>query len=268
MIRVDSTPQVRFGWPVDGHVHFHRLAAVGPTLDAAAANFRSAGPQTEGWLGAVLLTQTSGERVFEALQSGSTIDGWKLSAPELEPESLIARKGTSSLAVVCGRQVRAADGLEILALGTLETFPDGLPFEEAVIAVRRSGALTVIPWGFGKWFGKRGKRVKSLLTTLGTHETFVGDNGSRINLFGKPALIRASERRGFRLLPGTDPFPVNGDHRRVGRLGFLVDTIPSAAAPWKELRTWLLERTLSPVPYGTALSPIAFLRNQVGIRLH
>ena len=255
-------------WPVDGHVHFHARAAVGPTLDAAAANFRAAGARVDGWLGGVLLTQAYRERVFEELQKFTTIAGWTLIPAQDEPETLIARQGASSLAVICGRQVRSAEGLEVLALGTRKVFPDGLPFGEAVEAVHRSGALAVIPWGFGKWLGERRKRVEKTLESLGTEVLFVGDNGGRLALLGQPALVRESERRGFRVLPGSDPFPFAGGHRRVGQFGFMADIEPSESAPWRGLRRWLLERKESPRPYGNATGLLNFAFNQVGIQVY
>ena len=255
-------------WPIDGHVHFHSQAAVGPTLDAAAKNFRAAGGPSEGWLGGILLTQASGERVFELLKPSTAIAGWTLTAVQEEPETLIARQGSSSLAVICGRQVRSTEGLEVLALGTREVFRDGLPFDQAVEAVRRSGALTVIPWGFGKWLGERGKRVKKTLDLLGTQGLFVGDNGSRLGLFGQPALVRASEQRGFRVLPGTDPFPFAGGYRKVGSFGFIAELNPAESAPWHGLRAWLMEQAVSPEPYGRASGPFEFVFNQVGIQVY
>lgn len=255
-------------WPIDGHVHFHSQAAIGPTLDAAAANFRAAGGSPDGWLGGMLLTQAAGERVFESILSPAEIGGWTLTAAQEEPETLIARRGGSMMAIVCGRQVRAKDGLEVLALGTGETIPDGLPFAEAVEAVRRSRALTAIPWGFGKWMGQRGRRVESTLRSLGNEALFVGDNRGRLNLLGLPALVRASGRQGFRVLPGSDPFPFAGGYRKVGSFGFFAEVNPSEAAPWRELRAWLMERTDSPQPYGRASGLFDFVFSQTGIQFY
>jgi len=256
------------GWPVDGHVHFHLLDAAAPTLDAAARHFCRVGGGREGLLGALLLTQTSTERVFEALEADGGRGSWTFAAVPGEPETLVARRGADSVAVVCGRQVRAADGLEVLALGTRQEFPDGLPFPEALAAVRSSGALTVIPWGFGKWLGARGRRVEQALETVGQEAVFVGDNGSRLSLAGQPALVRAAQQRGFRVLPGTDPFPFAGGYRRVGQFGFLADIEPAEVAPWRTLREWLLARPASPRPYGQATGPMTFAFNQVGIQFY
>jgi hypothetical protein len=256
------------GWPVDGHVHFHDVAAVAPTLEAAARNFRAAGGRSPGLLGALLLTQSARERVFEALQGVERSGDWTIGSLPDEPETLLARHGERTIAIVCGRQVRAADGLEVLGLGTLQAFPDGLPFDEAVETVRRSGALTVVPWGFGKWNGARGRRVQSLLSRVGPREVLLGDNGSRLSWLGLPSLLRSSQRRGFRLLPGTDPFPFAGGHRRVGQFGFLADCRPSPAAPWRGLRAWLEACAESPPAYGEATGPIRFVFNQAGIQIY
>jgi hypothetical protein len=196
------------------------------------------------------------------------MSGWAFVRAQDEPETLIARKGPSAIAVTCGRQVRAADGLEVLALGTREEYPDGLPFDEAVEAVLRSGALTVIPWGFGKWLGERGTCVTKTLESHGARALFVGDNASRLGMLGRPARIRASERRGFRVLPGTDPFPFAGGHRQVGAFGFLAGLVPSESAPWRGLRAWLMEQVDSPQPYGRASGPMRFVLNQVGIQAY
>jgi hypothetical protein len=255
-------------WPVDGHVHFHRPDRVAATLDAAARNFRAAGKRAQGFLGALLLTQAAREEVFESLAGTSSIDGWRLEPAAGEAESLIARKYSSAIAVVCGRQVRAADGLEVLGLGTRAVFPDGLPFADAIETVRGSGALTVIPWGFGKWLGRRGKAVEDAFSSRTRRELFVGDNGSRLDLLGRPSLVRTLEARGFHVLPGTDPFPFAAGERRVGGFGMYAEFVPDIATPWRQLRAWLEDRAASPEPYGRATGAARFAYNQFGIQVY
>jgi len=258
----DSCPR----WPVDGHVHFHEVDRVAPTLDAAAQNFREQGPVSGGLSGVVLLAQTANERVYEALAAGGQTAGWTITAAADERETLVARKGPTAIAIVCGRQVRTAEGLEVLALGSVSVFPDGLPFGQTVEQVAGSGAITVLPWGFGKWLGDRGAQVRSVLDRIGNETLFLGDNGGRPALMGVPALIRQSAGRGFRVLPGTDPLPVAGDHDRVGQFGFLVKASSSERAPWNTLRGWLLARHDSPEPYGRACGVLRFAVNQARLR--
>ena len=260
-------PPLQLHWPVDGHVHFHSLNRVEPTLDAAAAHFRVQGGRTEGLLGALLLTQTSGEQVFESLQAGHQAGAWSIAPASDEPESLIARRGPVAVAIVCGRQVRAADGLEVLGLGTCQTYPDGLPFTEAVKRVHESSALMVLPWGFGKWVGERGRRVERVLDTHGPSEVFLGDNGNRMAAFGLPKLLRTGQQKGFRVLPGTDPFPLPRTPGRVGAFGFCSAIEPPATAPWRALRHWLIAQSDSPPAYGNAVGPLRFVHDQIGLRL-
>jgi hypothetical protein len=254
--------------PVDAHVHFHDALRVAPTLEAAAMNFKAVGRRVDGFLGVLLLTQSNTERVFETLQESPRAGDWQLGPASDETETLIAHRGSESIAVVCGRQLRTAEGLEVLALGTRASFPDGLPLAHAIASVQDSGAITVLPWGFGKWLGERGRQIEQAFARGAPERLFAGDNGGRVESLPMPRLIRKSAARGFRVLPGSDPFPFAGDHRRVGGFGFMAATELPLSAPWKALRTWILESTGSPSPYGRGCDPLRFVFNQVGIQLY
>jgi hypothetical protein len=256
------------GVPVDGHVHFHSSDLVAKTLDAAASNFAAVSAAPRGIRGVLLLTQAFGERVFEELADGPERGGWRFDRARTEPETLLGRKRDVALAIVCGRQVRAANGLEVLALGTCREFADGGEVERVIAEVQAVGAMAVVPWGFGKWLGKRGKRVRSALESAGVDVVSVGDNGSRLAMWSVPALIRQFEAEGFRVLPGTDPFPFGGDYRRVGAFGFLADLDLDEAAPWRSLRAWLQSSSKSPRHFGKASAPLRFVLNQVGVQVY
>ena len=258
----------RLRWPVDGHVHFHELDRVAPTLDAAATNFRAVRPSSDGLLGALLLSQTVGETVFEELLGAGHAGEWTFSQVRGEEESLIARRGHWAVVIVCGRQVRTSNGLEILALGTRDVFADGLPFAESVNAVQKSGALTVLPWGFGKWTGARRRQVESALNADTGRGLLLGDNGGRPWLMGSPSLIRRYRQRGFGVLPGTDPLWLSTDHRRAGSFGFLAEIAPNETAPWRELRAWIATAGASLESYGRACGAVRFTLNQLGLRLN
>jgi hypothetical protein len=216
----------------------------------------------------LLLTQAAGERVFEQLVGGTERGGWRLERVAAEPETVLASKHDVAIAIVCGRQVKSRNGLEVLALGTCREFPDGREIEEAITEVRESGAMAVIPWGFGKWLGERGTRVRTVLDANGESAVSVGDNGGRLAVWGVPALVRDSERRGFRVVPGTDPFPFGGDYRRVGAFGFLAEADIELAAPWRSLRAWLESSPRSPRCFGAACGPVRFFVNQVGMQFY
>ncbi|MCK8516808.1 hypothetical protein M0534_10815 [Methylonatrum kenyense] len=254
--------------PVDGHVHFYAIERAAPTLNAALANFLALGRPDTQYVGTLILTQSSRENVFETMAARSSCGGWMLSRSRSEPHSLIAERGGRAIAVICGRQIRCDNGLEVAALGTTDAFPDGQPLGETLARVRDSAALAVIPWGFGKWSGKRGKAVEQVLQCHTPDSLAVGDNGGRLRLAGEPSLIRKARDIGYKVLPGSDPFPCGDDFRRVGAFGFLIGLVPSTASPWRDISRWLKAQKKSPDGYGQAVNPARFLANQIGIRLH
>jgi hypothetical protein len=167
--------------PVDAHVHFHTRARVGGTLNAAISNFATlhhAG--TCNGPGVLLLAQNAGERVFEWLREQAQVGDWSVFPAECESQSLWLRSGRGQLAVVCGRQVIAEQGLEVLALGTVGLIEDGLGLERTLAAVHACGALAVLPWGFGKWRGERAQRIRAQLQSPPIADLWAGDNGGRL----------------------------------------------------------------------------------------
>ncbi len=215
-VRVSSDAGGSVRVPVDGHVHFHDIRTSRSDARRGRANFAAVSPENRALRGVLLLTQAAGEHVFEQLSGGTVRGGWRFEGVVAEPETVLARKNGVAIAIVCGRQVKSRNGLEVLALGTCRQFADGREIEQTLADVRGSGAMAVIPWGFGKWLGARGTRVRTVLDANGESAVSVGDNGGRLAAWGVPALVRDSERRGFRVVPGTDPFPFGGDYRRVG----------------------------------------------------
>jgi len=153
-------------------------------------------------------------------------------------------------------------------LGTLQEFPDGESLADTVAAVTASGALVALPWGFGKWWGDRGRLVDQTLRSAGARRLSVGDNGGRLALLAPPARITEFAREGFRVIPGTDPFPFARDYRRAGGFGFFAGVAAEETAPWGTLRAWLEALTESPPSFGKACGPIRFVANQVGIQFY
>lgn len=254
---------------VDAHVHLHRIDLAGKGLDAAARNFSLLGvPDRSGRRGILLLTQSQGERVFEELAVTSVVGRWKIRRSNDEPHSLLASDGENVVAVICGRQVRTREGLEVQCLGTLREFEDGMSLAEALEAMHDSVGLTVIPWGLGKWTGQRLEMLQGMLNWVEPSAVWLGDNGGRLGLIDPPPLLVGAERRGFRVLPGSDPFPILGDVGRIGSFGFSAEIELSERDPWRVLRDWLKSKPSSPMPYGTPMSLMRFLVNQGGIRVY
>ena len=255
------------GIAVDAHVHFHDDGLVSSTIDAAAANFSMLGLPDDPVQGMLLVAESIGENSFDYLASRDRTGEWQLWSPPGERETVTASNGISRIVIVCGRQIRCVHGIEVLALGTRKRYSDGGHPNDVIDLVMADGAIPVLPWGFGKWVGRAGGIVKELFNSRDPESLFVGDNGGRLGMCGTPGMLQEFQRAGFRVLPGSDPFPFGGDYRRVGGFGFLADARIDFDRPWSTLRSWLLTGSGTPVPYGRTVGPARFLVNQSGIQI-
>ncbi len=147
------------------------------------------------------------------------------------------------LVVVAGRQVAAREGIEVLALGTLAgegELRDGLPLAEALARAAARGALAVLPWGFGKWWGGRGRRVRDALDGFeGVAPLYLGDSAARPRGAPSPRLFREASRRGLAILPGTDPLAFASEVGRAGSYGAGLAGSFDLARPLASLRALL-----------------------------
>lgn len=256
---------------VDAHVHIHECFACERFLDAAAANFARARDDLHAKgdvYGFLMLTESAGVDRFAALANGQLQTGsWQI-VPTSEPVSLLATKpGASPLFVVAGRQIATAERLEVLALGTRECPPDGAPLRATLttLATTDALALAVVPWGFGKWTGRRGRYLARLFAEPADIPLYAGDNGGRPGGFRRPKLLALAERHGKLVLPGTDPLPFPGEINKVGRYGFVAEFDLDRARPFASLHRWLEHQHCSPRGYGGLERLWTFLDRQMWI---
>jgi hypothetical protein len=256
---------------MDGHVHYHACFDLEVFLGAAARNFEAARramgrPEAVGCL---MLTENSWNHWFQALSEGlltRLTSEWDAESTG-ESCSLLARKGDgTTLVVVAGRQVVAADRLEVLALATTQEFPDGLPFRATLEAVLDSGAIAVLPWGFGKWTGARGRLVADLLSSPDADLFYLGDNGGRPEHTPSPGLFGVALKRGVPILPGSDPLPLRAEVHKPGRYGFVLEGPFDPERPAASIRSLLSNRT-QPQRFGHLESPGTFVLRQAQLRL-
>ena len=251
---------------VDAHVHFYSCYPREVFLDSAFQNFRSdAAELGESFVGFLLLTEAGQARWFRRWQDGQDRDGAWSFEPTGEAESLAAVRATGErMVIVAGRQIVTREKLEVLALGKDLEIPDGLPMTDTLQQIRESGALPVLPWGFGKWWGWRGDRVEAALREPG--ELYLGDSGGRLQPGIPPKLFRLARAKGIRLLPGTDPLPFPRHAGRAGSYGFqlpgAVDEHRPGADLLHKIRTAGQLRT-----FGRRAGPVRFLRDQTAMQL-
>jgi hypothetical protein len=252
---------------VDAHVHIHSCFEVGRFLDFAATNFAEVrddlGAKDDAY-GCLMLTESAGVDRFAALAGGQPQTGsWRIT-PTAEAVSLLAtRSGAVPMFLIAGRQIATAERLEVLALGTRASLPDGAPLRDTVIAVAKADALPVIPWGFGKWTGRRGRYLAELFAEPAEVRLYAGDNGGRPGVFRRPRLFAVAEGRGKFVLPGTDPLPFPGEIAKAGRYGFVADLDLDPARPFASLQRWLQRQRSSPPAFGRLERLRTFLSRQM-----
>lgn len=256
---------------IDTHVHFHDSYDEGAFLDAALANLS---PQAEGSKraqAAICLTETSSASWFERLESleqGAQIgqSNWRIEHTG-EGCSIIARdRQDRRLVIIAGRQIVCREGLEVLALGYARRCPDGQPIRSVLAKVSSAEALAVVPWGFGKWLGRRGRVVRELIVDPPC-SFLLGDNGGRLSGWPEPNLFAEGRSRGFKILPGSDPFPFKWDQSRVGTFGVECDRNLNPERPFADFKNLLLADDLQPRSFGRMAGVLEFLRNQFAIQM-
>lgn len=263
---------------LDAHVHIYDRYPLANFLDSASRNFREAAEKlgVYGGIAAILmLTETSRDHCFSGLQrladgivTGKlNPDDWSFEHTE-EPCSLVAKRGDrEDLYIIAGRQIVTSERLEVLAIGADREFPEGLPLNDVIELVHESGALPVIPWGFGKWTGLRGKIVRQVLLDKPVADLFLGDNGGRMRYWAEPVQFKIARENGIRILPGSDPLPFASEYWRPGSYGFMLNAPVNSMIPAAEIKKYLLDRDVAITPYGRREGVLRFMKNQLSMQL-
>jgi hypothetical protein len=220
---------------VDAHVHFHEQDAAGDVIEHALERAEALGGRL-----ALLFADPRGESGFSRFREVA-------GAPEFvledtgEAESFVLQRAKEhpagrpgqGVAVCRGRQWVSQEGVEVLHLlapldpseARLES--ERLPLGQLLAALLPRTGVVVLPWGFGKWLGRR----RSLLRARGREAAasgrtlFSGDIRARCWPWPSPRRTLPE----LRLLPGADPLPIPGGFREIGRYVFSTDVDPEQA---------------------------------------
>jgi len=255
----------------DGHVHIYACFDPGRVLDSAVRHFAAAGRffRLEGPApGLLLLTESAGYDFFQSLEkSGAEFSNhWKI-RPTAEPVAVWAERADGvRVGLIAGRQTPSAEGLEVLSLGARQTFSDGAPLADLLRQTAAAGALPVLPWGVGKWLGRRGALVDRVIRDVHWAEVALGDISGRPGFWPAPQ-FRHAARKGIRILPGTDPLPLKSEAQRIAARGFLIPADLSPERPWSSVRQALNNFYVKIEPYGKCEHPLRFFFNQARLRL-
>ncbi|MBW2541920.1 MAG: hypothetical protein JRF15_07515 [Deltaproteobacteria bacterium] len=249
---------------VDAHAHLHACFAPEDALDAAWDNFAAVAAD-RNFTGVLMLAEPVTGEPFAALRTESWTR-WTLESGS-EPVARCARRvgDNAKLWLASGFQVVTLEGLEVLCLGCERRPEDRLPIAEIARQARESGALAVVPWGAGKWLGRRGAVLSHFLESVDDPGVFLGDNGGRPDVW-RPRHFAKAAPRGIRVLPGSDPLPFASEVNRLGGHGFIFPR----ALPEDRIVAELIARLLDPgthlEAFGSTETLLRFVGNQIAMQ--
>ena len=261
---------------LDSHVHFYDLADVPGLLESALRTFRRAiGAQATDrpFSGVLVLTEPQSRPAFAALQLRSSNRAgignglWTLAATGEEISLRATRDDGDTLFLLSGQQIVTRENLEVLSLLAQPMVADGLDLAETVTEVLRLGGLPVLPWGVGKWLGRRGKIVSDFLAEYRETPLFLGDNGGRPSFWASVPQFRQAKSRGITILRGSDPLHCSHWRRGAGSFGTLLSCPCDTALPGKSLRDALTAGNASFGEFGRLEQPWHFLKDQLALRI-
>ena len=250
---------------VDSHVHIYDCYNIKRFFYSALNNFQNASKKlgSEKFVGILFLTETKNENYFHKLKENQfEKELTELNLRNLrhdEFNSIIYENNENNyLIIISGKQIITSEKLEVLAIGTTELIDYGNSLKESVEKIKSFGALPVLPWGVGKWVGKREKMIEDFIDNNTDKRYFLGDNGGRPVFWPAPELFKTAEKRGIKILRGSDPLPLNFQEEKVGKFGFYSEVNLNLNCPAKEIIDLLLNLKNNPVNFGNLEASIKF----------
>ncbi len=264
---------------IDSHVHFYDCFDLSGFLSAAQNNFRKAASQAgleKGYSAILLLSERNSENWFQWLvdraRENPLIDQrqnrtWQLQYNEKDVSIKVFNDHYPPLFIIPGRQVVTKDSIEVLLLGTAETYEGRVSLLALLKSVRDKDLISVMPWGVGKWLGKRGDMVKKTIINETGRTFFIGDIAGRPVFWPEPSLFQLAAETEIRLLQGTDPLPLPDAVSVAGSYGFSITMPQPRERHAQQIKKKLLDPETITVPYGAREKPLKFLRNQILLRV-
>ena len=262
---------------VDSHVHIHDLTDPAALFETTLRTFKNTlglSASQQAFVGMLILTEPQTRQSFPNLlglipqdRTALSLPGWNL---ERTGEDISLRAVHSSgdmLFLLAGQQIVTEDKLEVLSLLTRRLIPDNLGLRETIQQILQVGGLPVLPWGIGKWLGRRGKIVSEFLENPRETPIFLGDNGGRPSFWRSIPQFRQAEKRGIGILRGSDPLRCSFNRRPAGSFGNLLPCQVDQAHPGQSLRQALLADTLNLGVFGDLEHPLNFFRDQLALRI-
>lgn len=261
---------------LDAHVHLYDCFDLEQLLLAAQQNFErvvSHMPSQAGRFAFCLLCVDLQDKTLSSeLDRLSALNTYEFSSKDRKEKHAITVKHRSSgfsMQIVWGYQIITDENIEVLAFDLPDPIPNGTPLGATLDSLNRSQSLAILPWGFGKWSGKRGELIKNILAEQAisrTAELFVGDNGGRWRRTSESHLIKHAQQAGMWNIPGSDPLPFPVQASRPGSRGVVLHGNYDQECPTHSIRQLLQQLDVQPDQFGDGETLLPFLLAQLGMQ--
>jgi len=258
---------------VDTHVHYYPFCTFPEYFDAAYSNMQTAAKQYDSLqpftaILCLLETQTSDwfQDFLNIAASAKPVGDWRIESLDNDRLLRLTNKDKNELLVLPGQQIITSENLELLIIGVTEKIPHKSP-AGFYIEKYSDTHLVIIPWGVGKWLGGRG-RIVSKLIQQSRHKFALGDNSGRAAAWRYVPQFDQAYARGINILPGSDPLPIAGQHKKVASYGSIITGSLQQPNLAYQLREKLLGTQTGNIhSYGRLDSLFRFVISQILLRL-
>jgi len=264
---------------VDAHVHIYPCYNLAVFFDAAHDNFfneaKRHGRQDTFDAFLLLTDLTAGtwyDRIKTCADANNTsfeieLGGWQVHETAESFTLQLVSNHRKNLYLVAGRQIITLEKIEVLALFSDHRYADGQSVEDTIASIRNNNAIPVIPWGAGKWLGKRGALLTNILNKYPANYFLLGDNGGRPKFWPSPAQFAQARSRNTLILPGSDPLPLLNESTRPGGYGFTLPGTVTPDRPGSYLKQLVTDSEIPQATFGKRHGLSAFVANQLALRL-
>ena len=260
---------------LDGHVHMEHEDMFLDVVENSLTNMRLAADskqQGQPLRGMLLFAELAGQSWGPVVQnwavSGKQFTGrstWQIRATSESHAVICENKQGDQVCCIIGKQVNTAENIELLLFAS-KTAYEKQPLIESVTHALQEDALVIVPWGVGKWLGKRGQLITSMLVDTEIEGYYLGDNGNRPWFWKVVSQFKVAREKQVPLICGSDPLFLPGEVKRVGSYGNIVPTQLNLEYPLQSLMEALEGKTVSMVAYGQLQKLYSFFMSQIRLR--
>ena len=256
---------------VDGHVHIYDCFHLEKFFKIAVTwlehFYNTLYANGSPYVNILLLTEGKTNDFFSQLKKNRGFpndSGYQVLETEEDESIILAKDNQPQCYILKGRQIVTEENLEVLAVASTQFLEDGLPIETVLETLLENRTLSVLAWGVGKWFFKRGKIIEGIIDRNMSPYLMVGDNSGRPTFWSTPGLFKRARAFDIPLLSGSDPLPFKKEIYKVGSYGFSVEGDFNPEEPASSLRDILASPGIYELidRFGHRDNIISFFRRQ------